>query len=95
MGRKLFVSNLPFQATQEELRATFEECGAVESAKIITDQESGRSKGFGFVEMSTEDEAANAISQMNGSDYEGRALKVDEAKPKIPRTPGSWGSSLF
>src|SRR6202046_2177269 len=85
MGKKLYVGNLPFSATEQVLTDTFAQCGTVESAKIITDRDSGRSKGFGFVEMSTEAEAADAIAKFNGADYEGRAMTVNEAKPMAPR----------
>lgn len=85
MGKKLYVGNLPFSATDQILTDTFAQCGEVESAKIITDRDTGRSKGFGFVEMSTEVEAADAISRFNGADYDGRAMTVNEAKPMVPR----------
>lgn len=85
MGKKLYVGNLPYSATDQILSDTFAQCGTVESAKIITDRDTGRSKGFGFVEMSTEAEAANAIAQFNGADYDGRAMTVNEAKPMVPR----------
>jgi RNA recognition motif-containing protein len=85
MGKKLYVGNLPFSATDQILSDTFAQCGMVESAKIITDRETGRSKGFGFVEMSTEAEASDAISKFNGADYDGRAMTVNEAKPMAPR----------
>src|SRR6476659_6995451 len=85
MGKKLYVGNLPFSATDQILSDTFAQCGTVESAKIIMDRETGRSKGFGFVEMSTEAEAQDAISKFNGADYDGRAMTVNEAKPMAPR----------
>lgn len=85
MGKKLYVGNLPFSTTDDSLRSMFSQVGTVESAKVITDRDTGRSKGFGFVEMSTEQEAADAIGKMNGLDQEGRALKVSEAKPQTPR----------
>jgi RNA recognition motif-containing protein len=85
MGKKLYVGNLPFSATDQILSETFAQCGTVESSKIIMDRESGRSKGFGFVEMSSDAEAADAISKFNGADYEGRAMTVNEAKPMVPR----------
>ena len=85
MGKKLYVGNLPFSATDQILSDTFAQCGTVESAKIIMDRDSGRSKGFGFVEMSTEAEAQDAISKFNGADYDGRAMTVNEAKPMAPR----------
>jgi RNA recognition motif-containing protein len=93
MGHKLYVGNLPFSATDAILQETFAECGTVESARIIMDRESGRSKGFGFVEMSTADEAKEAISKYDGADYEGRRMTVNEARPQAPREDrGSRGS---
>jgi len=85
MGKKLYVGNLPFSATDASLSDTFAQCGTVESSKIITDRDTGRSKGFGFVEMSTEQEAQNAINKLNGADWEGRPMTVNEAKPMAPR----------
>ena len=85
MGKKLFVGNLPFSATDQILVDTFSQCGTVESAKIITDRDTGRSKGFGFVEMSTDAEATDAIAKFNGADYSGRAMTVNEARPMAPR----------
>jgi RNA recognition motif-containing protein len=85
MGKKLYVGNLPFSATSQTLSDAFAECGTVESANIITDRDSGRSKGFGFVEMSSDAEAAQAISKFNGADCDGRAMTVNEAKPMVPR----------
>lgn len=85
MGKKLYVGNLPFSATEESLSETFSQCGTVDSVKIITDRDSGRSKGFGFVEMSSDDEAQEAISRFNGSEMGGRPLTVNEAKPMAPR----------
>jgi RNA recognition motif-containing protein len=85
MGKKLYVGNLPWSATDQVLVDTFSQCGKVESARIIMDRDTGRSKGFGFVEMSTDAEAADAISKFNGADYDGRALTVNEAKPMAPR----------
>lgn len=85
MGKKLYVGNLPFSATEQHLTETFSQCGNVDSVKVIMDRESGRSKGFGFVEMSTDSEAQNAISKFNGYQFEGRAMTVNEAKPMAPR----------
>src|SRR5579859_3663510 len=85
MGKKLYVGNLPFSANDQTLQETFSQCGTVESAKVISDRDTGRSKGFGFVEMSTEAEAADAIAKFNGADYEGRPMTVNEAKPMAPR----------
>lgn len=91
MGKKLYVGNLPFSVTDEVLQSKFAEVGTVESAKIISDKFSGRSKGFGFVEMSSEEEAQAAITRFHGSDYEGRAMTVSEARPETPRTGGGGG----
>ncbi len=88
MGKKLYVGNLPFSATESSLEQIFAQAGKVESAKVITDRDTGRSKGFGFVEMSTEAEAADAIAKFNGADYEGRPMTVNEAKPMAPREGG-------
>ena len=93
MGKKLYVGNLPFAVTEDALRQMFSDCGTVESAKIITDRDSGRSKGFGFVEMSSDAEATTAITKFNGMEYEGRKLSVNEARPPEPRTGGGRGSS--
>ena len=100
MGKKLYVGNLPFSATDQSLNDTFAQCGKVESAKVIMDRETGRSKGFGFVEMSTDAEAADAIAKFNGVDYEGRPMTVNEAKPMAPREgrdrgPSRGGRSRF
>lgn len=88
MGTKLYVGNLPFAATDQNLTEIFTQAGTVTSAKIITDRDSGRSKGFGFVEMSTDQEAQDAIAKFNGADYDGRPMTVAEAKPQEPRTGG-------
>lgn len=89
MSTKLYVGNLPYSATDQSLATTFSECGTVHSAKVIMDRDSGRSKGFGFVEMSTDAEAAQSISRFNGTDLDGRAINVSEAKPQAPRSEGS------
>ncbi|HEX5420951.1 MAG TPA: RNA-binding protein [Gammaproteobacteria bacterium] len=91
MGRKLYVGNLPYSATEESLAAKFAEFGTVESAKLITDRVTGQSKGFGFVEMATDSEAQAAISKLNGEDYNGRPMKVNEAKPQEKRSGGGGG----
>ena len=96
MGKKLYVGNLPFSVTEEALNEKFSQVGTVDSAKVITDRDSGRSKGFGFVEMSTEDEAQEAISQLDGQEFEGRNLKVNEAKPMAPRNNrGGFGGGRY
>lgn len=78
----IYVGNLSYKVSDQELKETFEEYGEVISAKVITDRETGRSKGFGFVEMSDEEEAQNAIEDLDGTDMNGRTLKVNKAKPK-------------
>ncbi|MER3426786.1 MAG: RNA-binding protein [Pyrinomonas sp.] len=85
MTTKLFVGNLPFRTTSEDLRDLFSQAGTVESASVIEDRDTGRSRGFGFVEMATSEEAAAAIEQFNGRDFEGRNLTVNEAKPRTDR----------
>ena len=91
MGNKLYVGNLPFSATDDSLREMFGQAGQVESARIITDRDTGRSKGFGFVEMSTQQEASEAIKKFNGIELDGRALTVNEARPMTPREGGGGG----
>ena len=91
MGRKLYVGNLPYSATEQELSDKFSASGTVESAKLITDRDTGRSKGFGFIEMATDAEAQAAIESLNGTDYDGRPMKVNEAKPQQKRSGGGGG----
>ncbi len=88
MGRKLYVGNLPYSATEQTLRDAFSASGTVDSATVITDRDTGQSKGFGFVEMSTDAEAQAATQAMNGQTIDGRQIKVNEAKPK---TSGGGG----
>ncbi len=88
MGKKLYVGNLPFTTTDQDLGDIFAQVGQVASAKVITDRETGRSKGFGFVEMVTDEDAANAVTQFNGADFNGRAMVVNEARPMAPREGG-------
>src|SRR5512138_1920935 len=95
MGKKLYVGNLPFSATDESLMQMFQQAGQVESARIITDRDTGRNKGFGFVEMSTDQEAADAITKFNGADFEGRSVTVNEARPMAPRDGGGGGKGGF
>jgi RNA recognition motif-containing protein len=94
MNKKLFVGNLPFSVTESSLSEKFSAYGTVESAKIITDRDTGRSKGFAFVEMATDDEATQAISQLNGSEMDGRAISVSEAKPQAPRENRGGGGGF-
>jgi cold-inducible RNA-binding protein len=88
MAKKLYVGNLAFQTTNQDLQELFAQAGTVESASIIEDRDTGRSKGFAFVEMSTEAEAASAIEQFNGKEVAGRMLTVNEAKPRENRSGG-------
>ena len=88
MGTKLYVGNLSFRTTSEELRELFSQAGQVESASVIEDRDTGRSRGFGFVEMATPEAAAAAIEQFNGKDLGGRNLTVNEARPKTERGGG-------
>jgi len=85
MQKKLYVGGLPYSTTEEELKEHFSQAGTVESAVIIIDRASGRSKGFGFVEMSSEEEAQKAIEMFNGQDMGGRNITVNEARPQEPR----------
>jgi len=90
---KIYVGNLPFSINNESLSELFKEYGEVDSAKVITDRDSGRSRGFGFVEMTDGKEARQAIEAINGHEIDGRALKVNEAKPQKKRggQGGNWG----
>ncbi|HUF03009.1 MAG TPA: RNA-binding protein [Aridibacter sp.] len=88
---KLYVGNLSFDATEQDLQDTFGEIGTVESVNIIEDRDTGRSRGFGFVEMSSKEEGQNAISQLDGKEMDGRNLKVNEAKPRENRGGGGGG----
>ena len=91
MGTKLYVGNLSFRTTSDELRDLFSQAGEVESASVIEDRETGRSRGFAFVEMATPEGAAAAIEQFNGKDLGGRNLTVNEARPKTDRGGGGGG----
>lgn len=88
MGKKIYVGNLSYSLNDQSLMDVFAEYGNVQSARIIMDRDSGRSKGFAFVEMATDDQAATAIAKLNGFELAGRALNVSEAKPMVPREGG-------
>lgn len=88
MGKKLYVGNLSYSVSSSDLEQMLSEHGTVESAEVISDRATGRSKGFGFVEMATEQEAQAAIAALNGQEHDGRALTVNEAKPREPRMGG-------
>ncbi|MCL5966089.1 MAG: RNA-binding protein [Deltaproteobacteria bacterium] len=88
MGKKLYVGNLPYSATEGSLTDLFSRYGTVESVTIVTDRDTGRSKGFGFVEMGSDQEAADAIGRTNGAEMDGRTITVSEARPQPPRQGG-------
>jgi RNA recognition motif-containing protein len=91
MGKKLYVGNLSYDVDSSQLEQLFSAHGTVESAQVISDRDTGRSKGFGFVEMSSDSEAQAAIAAMNGQEHGGRALTVNEARPKENRAGGGGG----
>lgn len=91
MSTKLYVGNLSFSTSNEDLQQLFSQAGTVESANVVEDRDTGRSRGFGFVEMSSKEEAEAAIQEMNGKEVDGRSLTVNEAKPRENRTGGGFG----
>jgi len=91
MNKKPYVGGLPYSVTEDKLQEIFSAHGTVESARVITDRFTGRSRGFGFVEMSNEEEAQTAIDSLNGSDLDGRSLTVNEARPQENRGGGGGG----
>ena len=91
MGSKIYVGGLPYSTAEQELSDLFGQHGSVQSAKIITDKYTGQSRGFGFVEMGSDDEAKAAIEALNDTELGGRSLTVNEAKPQAPRTGGFGG----
>ena len=93
MAKNIYVGNLPWQTTQDDLYSLFSQYGAVAKTQIISDRETGRSRGFGFVEMNDDAEAQAAIDALNNSDYNGRPLTVNEAKPREPRAGGGAGGT--
>jgi RNA recognition motif-containing protein len=97
MAKKLYVGGLPYSSTDADLRQAFEQAGAVESATIIMDRATNRSKGFGFVEMTSDEDAQKAIDLWNGKDFDGRRLTVNEARPleERPRRDNSHGNGGF
>ena len=95
MSMKLYVGNLAFSTSSQDLQELFAAAGTVESASVVEDRETGRSRGFGFVEMSSKEEGDAAISQFDGKEVGGRALKVNEAKPREPRSGGGGGRGGF
>ena len=95
MSKKLYVGNLSFRASEEELRTLFAQAGQVESVKIVTDRDTGQSRGFGFVEMATGEEASKAISMFDGKKFLDRELKVNEAKPQQKREERGGGGGGY
>ena len=91
MGRKLYVGNLPYEVGETELQELFAQAGSVESVNVMRDQATGRARGFAFVEMSTDDEAQNAITALNGTQVGGRSLTVNEARPREAGGGGGFG----
>ena len=94
MEKKLFVGNIPFKATEDSLKELFSQAGEVESVKIITDGHTGQPKGFGFVEMATEEDAKRAIESLNGATFMERKLSVAEARPQQPREKRGFGGGF-
>jgi len=94
-GKKLYVGGLPYAVNEDQLRELFSEHGTVESATVISDRMTGRSKGFGFVEMSNQEEAQTAMDKLNNTQLEGRSITVNEAKPREPRGDGGGGRGGF
>lgn len=95
MEKKLYVGNLSYQTTEDDLRTLFAQAGVVESVDLIKDRETGRSKGFAFVEMATQNEAEKAISMFNGQTFDNREIKVNLARPREEKTYGGGGSSGY
>lgn len=91
MEKKLYVGNLSFKTKEEDLRALFSEAGSVASVKVLSDRETGRSRGFGFVEMEDEESAQSAISKFDGYTFDGRKLRVNESRPQEKRSGGGMG----
>ncbi|MEP7148695.1 MAG: RNA-binding protein [Acidobacteriota bacterium] len=95
MSTKLYVGNLSFNTSSQDLETMFAEAGTVQSANIVEDRETGRSRGFGFVEMSSKEEAQTAITNFDGKELDGRSLKVNEAKPRENRSAGGGGGGGY
>ena len=91
MSRKLYVGNIPFETNENDLQELFAEAGAVESVNVVRDRETGRARGFAFVEMATDEAAQAAVSQLNDRTFGGRRLTVNEARPQTPRSGGGGG----
>jgi cold-inducible RNA-binding protein len=94
MNNRLYVGNLAFHTTEDVLNRTFSQCGTVSETKLVLDRESGRSRGFAFVAMSTDEEAQKAIQELDGADLDGRALRVNIAEERRPRSDGGGGGGF-
>ena len=93
MGRKLYVGNLPYETNEQDLQELFAQAGSVETVTVMRDRDTGRARGFAFVEMASDDEAQNAITKLNDQQFGGRRLTVNEARPQVPRSGGGAGNS--
>jgi RNA recognition motif-containing protein len=91
MSRKLYVGNLPYETNEQDLQELFAQAGAVETVTIMRDRDTGRARGFGFVEMASDDDAQKAIAELNDRQFGGRRLTVNEARPQVPRSGGGGG----
>jgi RNA recognition motif-containing protein len=91
MGRKLYVGNLPYETNEQDLQELFAQAGNVESVTVMRDRDTGRARGFAFVEMSSDDDAQSAITKLNDQQFGGRRLTVNEARPQVPRSGGGGG----
>jgi RNA recognition motif-containing protein len=91
MSRKLYVGNLPYETNETDLQALFAQAGSVESINVVRDRDTGRARGFAFVEMATDEEAQQAVNTLNDQEFGGRRLTVNEAKPQVPRSGGGGG----
>jgi RNA recognition motif-containing protein len=90
MGRKLYVGNIPYTAGEAELQTLFSQAGTVDTVNVVTDRATGRPRGFAFVEMTTDEEAAKAVSELDQTDFDGRRITVNEARPREPRGDGGF-----
>ena len=94
MGRKLYVGNLPYETNEQDLQELFAQAGSVETVTVMRDRDTGRARGFAFVEMSSDDDAQNAITKLNDQQFGGRRLTVNEARPQVPRSGGGGGGGV-
>ena len=95
MGRKLYVGNIPYDTNEQDLQDLFAQAGNVESVTVMRDRDTGRARGFAFVEMSSDDDAQNAITKLNDQQFGGRRLTVNEARPQVPRSGGGGGAGNY